>query len=971
MRLLAVLLIMTPSLQAQTVPPVSAWKHQISFPDEPFRAAGSSAAEPDWIKFTILLDPYDPNTVYFQDCRQYTFHYDFALDHLEPFADVTLPQYEQATLYGEDQRAVLGAVLMPPTGGLAVPFHSAEYGIQFVRHDPFTREQLARLFFTVKSNIISDPNTRAYYFPTYEQIPMARDHQAWLLTQGIPVSSSARWAEGNVCYSEGWALGRLRYIEGAKIERAYQSGMLRPNDILLTDGVPAEIPAVAGIISLSASTPNSHVAILAQTLRIPFAYLALKADADCALQLAEQRVVLRVFERYWGTEVNLINIEGVLDEATINDVLSLKQAPELSILPMASYGALSCSTDRLTPADIQYVGGKAANFGVLRRAIPDHSPVAAAFTFDLWQGFLSQGLPSGRSLQQEIITRLAPYRYPPSDMALLTEELADIRDMFRDDQRTDITQTQQAAILTVLQDPQYGFDSNRRLRIRSSTNVEDSSQFSGAGLYDSYSGCLADDLDADADGPNICNPGRSNERGVFRAIRRVFASFYNLNAFLERLRYGVNEADVGMALLVHHSFPDDIELANGVATLQTSGDASWAFELVTQSGATSVTNPTDGSLAESVTGHSGTAGIQLTLLRPSNLVPLGATVMDWQEDYLDLVRLLTTAAEQFAASTGRHKYTLDFEYKKTAPNGDLVVKQVREIPQHDNGNSITPFLLNQATHLCTFQGEYTDVFANHRLKCCLHLETKNLWMTHDALLLPLYTWASLDFTADGHLQTLSGTPSLWPEAAHHYGNGRMSDAWRIQDLANPLSLELEIEHIPTELGSSEAPVLTLSDLGRVRLHARYDRPVLTWGWMGPTTTTSETVELYPCAQKHPQDVRQQRSFAWPTSGVSISSCFFWPPPPKDPGLGYTSPLVRWEETCITGYTAEPIILRNWYAQTYCPGHHNLTEHFLFEPRLDPDVSEVALAALRTKNIRLIYVHKGLAESTLMTYGFDE
>lgn len=120
-----------------------------------------------------------------------------------------------------------------------------------------------------------------------------------------------------------------------------------------------------------------------------------------------------------------------------------------------------------------------------------------------------------------------------------------------------------------------------KLRFRSSTNVEDSEQFTGAGLYDSYSGCLLDDLDGDTDGPSLCDPSEPAERGVFRALRRVFASFYNDNAVLERLRHGVNETSVGMAVLVHPSFPDEIEWANGVATLQVTNaesSASMAYQ---------------------------------------------------------------------------------------------------------------------------------------------------------------------------------------------------------------------------------------------------------------------------------------------------------------------------------------------------------------------------------------------------------
>ncbi|NIP95546.1 MAG: hypothetical protein GWO24_19720, partial [Akkermansiaceae bacterium] len=67
----------------------------------------------------------------------------------------------------------------------------------------------------------------------------------------------------------------------------------------------------------------------------------------------------------------------------------------------------------------------------------------------------------------------------------------------------------------------------------------------------------ADDTDGDEIGPSHCDPSKDNERGVFRAMRKVYASFYNLNAFIERLRHGVDESQVGMAILVHYSFPDE------------------------------------------------------------------------------------------------------------------------------------------------------------------------------------------------------------------------------------------------------------------------------------------------------------------------------------------------------------------------------------------------------------------------------
>ena len=45
-------------------------------------------------------------------------------------------------------------------------------------------------------------------------------------------------------------------------------------------------------------------------------------------------------------------------------------------------------------------------------------------------------------------------------------------------------------------------------------------QFSGAGLYDSFSGCLADDLDDDTFGPSHCDETKAGERGAMRALRK-------------------------------------------------------------------------------------------------------------------------------------------------------------------------------------------------------------------------------------------------------------------------------------------------------------------------------------------------------------------------------------------------------------------------------------------------------------------
>jgi hypothetical protein len=66
------------------------------------------------------------------------------------------------------------------------------------------------------------------------------------------------------------------------------------------------------------------------------------------------------------------------------------------------------------------------------------------------------------------------------------------------------------------------------------------------------------------------------------------------------------------------------------------------------------------------------------------------------------------------------------------------------------------------------------------------------------------------------------------------------------------------------------------------------------------------------------------------------------------------------------------MLEGYYSQTYRPEHHNLSEHFLFEPRLEPNISQTVLDELFARDIRLIhvFVDNWSGESEIMTHGFE-
>lgn len=1142
----------------ETITPSPYWKNQVDYPDDAFNASGESG----WVKFSILLlEPYDPNVVYFQDCQQYVLHYDFSTNIVDPFVGMAAGEYYGLTLYAQNQQASLGTVIMPPLDGGVPKF--AEYGIQFIRQDLYTKEEIRDMFNLVKANIVvTDPNVVAFYFPTYEQRTVAEAESDWFETQGIPVSSTSRWAEGNPTYSQGWALGEVKYVEASQIDAAYLSGTLKPVDILLTNDIPAEIPYVAGILSLAPATPSSHVAILAQTYNVPFVHLAVPEDANTAQQLVGHRIVFSAYEKLGAYEVRLLDVEGKLTQGQIDEILELKIPPPLAISPIASYGAYSANTAGLTPSDIQYFGGKSSGFAILRTAIPNDSPVAVGFSFELWDSFLDQTLtPSasvtigpgehllfwadndeiqgpthtnfklskageeigffdtdgvtlidsitfgaqsedvsygrqfdgngtwisfgsgtatpgasngsgsatdglfinefmadnattiedpdgngghpdwleiynagsttidlggmyltddlnnpnkwmipfeitGGTLRQEIANRLSAYStYPPSNMAALSADLNAIGSIIKSANYTSFTQEAQDAVIATLQDPNYGFDPNSKLRFRSSTNVEDSEQFTGAGLYSSYSGCLADELDGNGNGPSICDPNDINERGVFRAIRKVMASFYNDNAFLERLRHSVNESQVGMAILSHHSFPDEIELANGVATLEKRASAQDVFiTLVTQAGAVSVTNPQGGSIPEEVNGGLRASGTprSLVFVRESNLVPLGSKVMDWEQDYWDLIYLLVDVSNRYKAITGKTTYVLDLEYKKVAPGGmvlpagGMVVKQVRPIPEPNETPTITPFLLSETADYTVFPSEFentdpVDIFATHRLKSRWTLETKSCWLDEPNLAESFYTNTSIEYVDDNQINTISGQMPLLPFANHSFDASNAYDSWRIDNLANPRTYTLQTNITPRLVSQAQSPIFLLSDLalqpvtlsesrfGVLRFNVVYDKPVRSiyqersWTDPAPELAASTSNQLDLWRAKHTaDDLVYERSYTEP--GVaSITTSFYVPPPPKNESwFMRTAPSVEWIETVITGFTTNPIVLHGFYSQTFHPWHHNIYEYFLFEPRLEPGISQSILDELAAQDIRLIYLALDTfgSESQITTFGFD-
>ena len=983
----------------ETTPPkLSAsanWKTRLSLPSDKFlvefKAADGGAWVPpgtkkpkqtQWVKFTVLMD--DLVTVYFQDGNRLKFHYDFGTAHVPEFDDMTHMKFDGATLYHAGRRAVMGAVLFSEK--------NSEYAIQLVGQDKFPAPMVRFLWQLVDGALDKAERLRGLYMPTYEQADGSGAVAEALAQHDVPVVSAQRWETGtDAIYSFGWAMGRLVFVEGGNIAGAFRAGELTSGDILLTDHVPAEVPRVAGIVALNPSTPNSHVAILAKNFGVPFYYEGNEATRAGLPELAGREVMVRTSEGWGinssGATATLVALEADLPDAFRDAVARLKAPPNLKFAAKAKAGVYTLAMKSFKPSDTKLVGGKAAKFSLLRKLIPKNSPdPAIAITFDLWDEFIAQRLANGRSLRGEIDARLAKaheFGLP----AELADALKGIRKLIRDGE---FVESQRQALIAALSP----FDRTQKIRFRSSTNMEDSRHFTGAGLYDSYSGCLLDDLDDDTDGPCGCDSSKSEERGVFRAIKRVYASFYNHNAYLERRRFGVDEDDVGMAILVHHSFPDEIELANGVAVSDYNSYSAGSFnmwtDLSTQVGATSVANPDSAAVPEEVNisfykSSSGSTGRTLNFNKRSSLLQVGRDhVMDWKVDYEMLHKLFEKIAPGFSRyAVDRMKYTLDFEYKKVDADR-IVVKQVRELPQPQELTNPTPILAGGQATLRLFQGETGGsggVFAYHRLKSIWNINAASRVLETTGQKSSIINAAAWTRVIDGEPLVVEDGIAGWPK--HRFSTGKrgnetvLVDRWQESRDGKTTTYKMSVV-IPRWLPDRNSPAVFLGEL-LVYLEANYSKTLenlsIDWQTGEPTYKSVKTEEIQlsafdPNETISPDDLPQDRMVEGKDE-KKIEIEFFWPPHPTGPTAGYTAPLKAWKQTTITGLLDEPLVLKGWFSQTYAPGHHNFWEEFIFEPSMEEGISEELLAELEEADVKQIYLFiERWRSANAMIIGFD-
>ena len=570
--------------------------------------------------------------VYFQNTETHQLHSEFenavGLSHIEPFL-----RFSGSIVYHPR--------VVAPDGSLGV--YSVRLWSSFFScsHVDLAYTALAASMPLLEDNLV-------FYVPPIA-LPNYQDELACYEASRIPLAFDAtispETGTGFLALNPGEGYGRLQVLD--------PDDRPHPRDIVLYEALPNELPRVAGIISTVPQTPLSHVNLRAAQDGIPNAYIRdVLDDPDIA-------PLLGGFVRYEVTDS-----EWTLRAATPEEVEvhyessrpSRAQTPEFDlsvtgIKPLSQIGF----------EDWKAFGVKAANVAVLRTlgfpagTVPD----GFAIPFYFYDEFMK-----ANGLYDDIKEMLADPDFQ-TDFDKQADDLKDLRKAIKDAETPEWITDELTAMHAT-------YPEGQSLRYRSSTNNEDLPGFNGAGLYDS----------------KTQHPEETEEDGIAKSLKQVYASLWTFRAFTEREFHRIDHLAAKMGVLVHPNYSD--ELANGVAvSFDPIRGRDGYYYVNTQLGEDLVTNPEAHSVPEELLLSRDTGGY--TILAFSNLVDRGKLLMS-DAQLTQLSQHLTVIHDHFARlynPAAGEPFAMEIEFKITSDN-ILAIKQARPWVFGDATETVTP-----------------------------------------------------------------------------------------------------------------------------------------------------------------------------------------------------------------------------------------------------------------------------------------
>ena len=574
----------------------------------------------EFVKFYIIGVSTDNMGVYFMNTETHRIHPDFG-DAIGLWED---PLWGQGYMGGE---IIYHPNVVAPDGSLGV------YRYQFQPMDVYSFGYVARSYEVLAASMQLLDDNFAYYPMPRRALPLYHKERA--LYDGSRVNVVLRddilpdgpFLPLNV--GEGYGFLRLMSLE----ERP------DPRDVVIYETIPNQLSRVAGLITTVPQTPLSHVNLRAVQDGVPNAFIRDALDDGDIDDLIGRYV-------HYSVTAGGYSIRAATP-AEVEAHFAASRPPGTQTPERDLTVTRVADLDDIGFDDWNAFGVKAANVAVLRTlGFPDGTvPDGFAVPFYFYDEFMKHN-----GFYDDIEEMLEDPDFQ-SDYDTQEKELKKLRKKIKKGETPDW-------IIDALEEMHATYPEGQSLRYRSSTNNEDLPGFSGAGLYDS----------------KTQDPEETEEDGIDKSIKGVWASLWNFRAFTEREFHRIDHLATAMGVLVHPNYSD--ELANGVAvSFDPIYETDGSYYVNTQLGEDLVTNPDAYSVPEEILLE--LSGSYTTLVT-SNQAPEGQLLMsDTQIDQLR--RHLQDIHDHFEGlyNPGPDEpFAMEIEFKITSDDV-LSIKQAR------------------------------------------------------------------------------------------------------------------------------------------------------------------------------------------------------------------------------------------------------------------------------------------------------
>jgi len=437
----------------------------------------------------IVIDRKDGNKIYYVNKKRFSFHKDFVNGtylSLERGKEFFVNNYLKP-----NRRFILGT--------LAYQIPVKRWTFEFWEGDLIPADQIQLAY---------DVINKSFFAPVAFKPNSLRQEEATRSLAGMQrvlysdIAQEQKYQALNVAKG----LGRIHIIP--KLDDHVEIGF---NEILVLDEVPVQLPPVAGIITSQPSTPLSHINLLARGWGIPNAYIK------------NAQELLKQYDGWW-VSFETLRENYTIKRADMNQLREYqrRQAERLDVMKprynLSETRLLSLAQQRAR-ASLAF-GGKSANLGEVMNARLPGIVVPNGFTipFYYYDEFIK------RNKLDDVIFGLLNDQKFVHDPAYRREQLALLR------QKIEAAEFDPHLRRMVLEKVAHEYP-GKGLFVRSSSNSEDLPNFSGAGLYTTV--------------PNV-----RSEQQLIDAIRKVWASLWNFEAYEARERANVDHSKIFMAVLL-------------------------------------------------------------------------------------------------------------------------------------------------------------------------------------------------------------------------------------------------------------------------------------------------------------------------------------------------------------------------------------------------------------------------------------